>query len=84
VAKALGLDGDDGYRRADMLGAAKRVAPDGQVYYDWELVVSPLSKNCPSALGCLFPEHIYLVSATVWPGRYLPTTQYRSEQGLVH
>ena len=42
VAKALGLDTyDDSYRRADMLGSAKRVAKDGQVYYDWELVASP-------------------------------------------
>ena len=28
VAKALGLEGDDTYRRADMLGSAKRVAKD--------------------------------------------------------
>ena len=50
---ALGLEGDDTYRRADMLGSAKRVAKDGQVYYDWEMVASPPPKDCPSAVGCL-------------------------------
>jgi len=69
VAKALGLDGDDSYRRADMLGAAKRVDQStGQVYYDWELVASPPPKTCPSAVGCLYPEHIYLISASVYQG----------------
>jgi len=68
VAKALGLDGDDSYRRADMLGSAKRVAPDGQTYYDWEMVASPPPKQCPSAVGCLYPDHIYLMSATVRDG----------------
>jgi hypothetical protein len=69
VAKALGLDGEDSYRRADMLGAAKRVdASTGQVYYDWELVASPPAKSCPSAVGCLYPEHIYLISASVLDG----------------
>lgn len=69
VARALGLDGDDSYRRADMLGAAKRVdAKTGQVYYDWELVASPPPQACPSAVGCLYPEHIYLVSASVLDG----------------
>ena len=68
VAKALGLDGDDSYRRADMLGSAKRVGKDGQVYYDWEMVASPPPKQCPSAVGCLYPEHIYLMSATVRDG----------------
>lgn len=68
VAKALGLEGDDTYRRADMLGSAKRVAKDGQVYYDWEMVASPPPKDCPSAVGCLYPDHIYLMSATVRGG----------------
>ena len=69
VARALGLDGDDSYRRADMLGAAKRVdAKTGQVYYDWELVASPPPQACPSAVGCLYPEHIYLISASVLDG----------------
>jgi hypothetical protein len=69
VAKALGLDTyDDSYRRADMLGSAKRVAKDGQVYYDWELVASPPPRSCPSAVGCLYPDHIYLMSATVRGG----------------
>jgi len=69
VAKVLGLDGEDSYRRADMLGAAKRVdASTGQVYYDWELVASPPAKSCPSAVGCLYPEHIYLISASVLDG----------------
>ena len=68
VAKALGLDGDDSYRRADMLGSARRVAADGQVYYDWEMVASPPPKQCPSAVGCLYPDHIYLMSATVRDG----------------
>ena len=69
VAKALGLDGDDSYRRADMLGAAKRVDKStGQVYYDWELVASPPAKSCPSAVGCLYPEHIYLISASILDG----------------
>lgn len=69
VARALGLDGDDSYRRADMLGAAKRVdAKTGQVYYDWELVASPPPQVCPSAVGCLYPEHIYLISASVLDG----------------
>jgi hypothetical protein len=43
VAKALGLASDDSYRRADMLGASKRTATDGQVYYDWDMVASPVS-----------------------------------------
>jgi hypothetical protein len=69
VAKALGLDGDDSYRRADMLGAAKRVDKStGQVYYDWELIASPPPSACPSAVGCLYPEHIYLISASVLNG----------------
>ena len=68
VAKALGLDNDDTYRRADMLGSARRVAKDGQVYYDWEMVASPPPKDCPSAVGCLYPDHIYLMSATVRGG----------------
>lgn len=68
VAKALGLESDDSYRRADMLGAAKRTAPDGQIYYDWEMVASPPPKQCPSAVGCLYPDHIYLMSATVRNG----------------
>lgn len=70
VAKALGLDKlDDSYRRADLLGAAKRVdKATGQVYYDWELIASPLPKSCPSAVGCLYPEHIYLISASVLNG----------------
>ena len=68
VAKALGLESDDTYRRADMLGSAKRVAKDGQVYYDWEMVASPPPKECPSAVGCLYPDHIYLMSATVRGG----------------
>ena len=68
VAKALGLESDDTYRRADMLGSARRVAKDGQVYYDWEMVASPPPKDCPSAVGCLYPDHIYLMSATVRGG----------------
>jgi len=69
VAKALGLDGDDSYRRADLLGAAKRVDKStGQVYYDWELIASPPPSACPSAVGCLYPEHIYLISASVLNG----------------
>jgi hypothetical protein len=71
VAKALGLDKyDDSYRRADMLGSYKRVDKnDGdRVYYDWEMVASPPSKECPSAVGCLYPAHIYLMSATVVDG----------------
>jgi len=70
VAKALGLDKlDDSYRRADLLGAAKRVDKvTGQIYYDWELVASPPPKSCPSAVGCLYPEHIYLISASVLNG----------------
>jgi len=62
------LDNDDTYRRADMLGSARRVAKDGQVYYDWEMVASPPPKDCPSAVGCLYPDHIYLMSATVRGG----------------
>lgn len=46
-------------------GAAKRVAKDGQVYYDWEMVASPPAKECPSAVGCLYPAHIYLMSVRV-------------------
>ena len=70
VAKALGLDElDDSYRRADLLGAAKRVEKDsGRIFYDWELVASPPPKSCPSAVGCLYPEHIYLISATIVDG----------------
>ena len=71
VAKALGLDKyDDSYRRADMLGSYKRVdVTDGdRVYYDWEMVASPPPKECPSAVGCLYPQHIYLMSATVVDG----------------
>ena len=71
VAKALGLDKyDDSYRRADMLGSYKRVdKTDGdRVYYDWEMVASPPPKECPSAVGCLYPQHIYLMSATVVDG----------------
>ena len=71
VAKALGLDKyDDSYRRADMLGSYKRVdKTDGdRVYYDWEMVASPPPKECPSAVGCLYPQHIYLMSATVRGG----------------
>lgn len=70
VAKALGLDKlDDSYRRADLLGAAKRIdKATGQVYYDWELVASPPPASCPSAVGCLYPEHIYLISASVLNG----------------
>jgi hypothetical protein len=68
VAKVLGLDGDDFYRRADMLGAAKRVDKNNQVYYDWELIASPPSASCSSAIGCLYPEHIFLISASVLDG----------------
>ena len=35
------------------------------MYYDYELVASPPPKSCPSAVGCLYPEHIYLLSATI-------------------
>ena len=38
------------------------------MYYDWEMVASPPSKECPSAVGCLYPAHIYLMSATVVDG----------------
>jgi hypothetical protein len=38
------------------------------VYYDWEMVASPPPKECPSAVGCLYPDHIYLMSATVRGG----------------
>ena len=38
------------------------------MYYDYELVASPPPKSCPSALGCLYPEHIYLLSATIKDG----------------
>ena len=28
----------------------------------------PPPKSCPSAVGCLYPEHIYLLSATIKDG----------------
>ena len=53
-----------------MLGSYKRVdVTDGdRVYYDWEMVAPPPPKECPSAVGCLYPQHIYLMSATVVDG----------------
>ena len=63
VARQLYLN--DSFQRSDMLGAAKRTGENGVIYYDFEFVVSPPAKSCPSALGCLYPEHIYLVSVCV-------------------
>ena len=31
-------------------------------------MASPPAKSCPSAVGCLYPEHIYLISASVLDG----------------
>ena len=33
-----------------------------------DVVASPPPRSCPSAVGCLYPDHIYLMSATVRGG----------------
>ena len=66
VYKQLYLEGvNDTFKRSDMLGASSRTASNGIKYYDYELVASPPPKSCPSAVGCLYPEHIYLISSCV-------------------
>lgn len=56
---------NDTFKRSDMLGASTRTDANGIKYYDYELVASPPPKSCPSAVGCLYPEHIYLISSCV-------------------
>ena len=66
VYKQLYLEGvNDTFKRSDMLGASSRTDANGNKYYDYELVASPPPKSCPSAVGCLYPEHIYLISSCV-------------------
>ena len=66
VYKQLYLEGvNDTFKRSDMLGASSRTDSNGITYYDYELVASPPPKSCPSAVGCLYPEHIYLISSCV-------------------
>ena len=66
VYKQLYLEGvNDTFKRSDMLGASSRTDSNGIKYYDYELVASPPPKSCPSAVGCLYPEHIYLISSCV-------------------
>ena len=66
VYKQLYLEGvNDTFKRSDMLGASSRTDSNGMKYYDYELVASPPPKSCPSAVGCLYPEHIYLISSCV-------------------
>jgi hypothetical protein len=64
VYKQLYLEGvNDTFKRSDMLGASSRTDSNGIKYYEYELVASPPPKSCPSAVGCLYPEHIYLISS---------------------
>jgi hypothetical protein len=66
VYKQLYLEGVNGtFKRSDMLGASSRTDSNGIKYYEYELVASPPPKSCPSAVGCLYPEHIYLISSCV-------------------
>ena len=66
VYKQLYLEGvNDTFKRSDMLGASSRIDSNGITYYEYELVASPPPKSCPSAVGCLYPEHIYLISSCV-------------------
>mmetsp|Transcript_31326 Transcript_31326/g.63554 ORF Transcript_31326/g.63554 Transcript_31326/m.63554 type:complete len:252 (+) Transcript_31326:79-834(+) len=69
AAEVLGLPE---LKRADLVAASVRRAPDGNVYYSWDLALAP--KECPpgdefgGALGCSY-DRIFLVSATVVKGK---------------
>jgi hypothetical protein len=66
VYKQLYLDSvDETFKRSDMLLASIRTGEDGIKYYDYDLVASPPPKSCPSAVGCLYPEHIYMISSCI-------------------